>query len=78
MDSRLVGYTGRPVNPGVRRLPTIPGQAPRPGAIRTGCVFAPRCAAVQDLCLVDAPPRLVLGEGHEALCAFPLQAGRPS
>ncbi len=62
-------------NLGVRRLPTIPGQAPRPGMIRTGCVFAPRCPAVQDLCLVAAPPRLTLGEGHEALCAFPLAAG---
>ncbi|KQZ02345.1 peptide ABC transporter ATP-binding protein [Pseudolabrys sp. Root1462] len=65
-------------NLGARRLPTIAGQAPRPGAIRTGCVFAPRCAAVQDLCLVAAPPRIVLSEGHEALCAFPLQGERPS
>lgn len=62
-------------NLGVRRLPTIPGQAPRPGAIRTGCVFAPRCHAVQDLCLAASPPRLVLGERHEALCAFPLLGG---
>jgi len=64
-------------NLGARRLPTLPGQAPRPGAIRAGCVFAPRCAAVQDLCLVNAPPRLTLGERHEALCAFPLQGSRP-
>jgi len=64
-------------NLGARRLPTIPGQAPRPGAIRTGCVFGPRCPAVQDVCLAAAPPRIVLSEGHEALCAFPLQGGRP-
>ncbi len=31
-------------NFGVRRLPTIPGQAPQPGTIAAGCVFAPRCA----------------------------------
>jgi oligopeptide/dipeptide ABC transporter ATP-binding protein len=57
---------------GARRLPTIPGQAPRPGTIRRGCVFAPRCAAVQDVCRVSEPPRLRVAQGHEALCAFPL------
>ena len=62
-------------NLGARRLPTIAGQAPRLGAIRTGCVFAPRCGAVQDQCLAAPPPRLALGEGHDALCAFPLPGG---
>ncbi len=69
MDCMPVRHVGAP------RLPTIAGQAPRPGAIRTGCVFAPRCRAAQDLCFVAAPPRLELGAGHEALCAFPLHGG---
>jgi oligopeptide/dipeptide ABC transporter ATP-binding protein len=63
-------------NPGVRRLPTIAGQAPRPGTIVTGCAFAPRCTAVRDVCRLSAPPRIQVAAGHEALCAFPIEAGR--
>jgi peptide/nickel transport system ATP-binding protein len=63
-------------NPSVRRLPTIAGQAPRPGAITTGCAFAPRCTAVRDVCRISAPPRVQVAAAHEALCAFPIEAGR--
>ena len=59
-----------------RRLRPIPGQAPRPGTIGAGCVFAPRCVAVQNVCRETTPPRIHISERHEALCAFPL-AGRP-
>jgi oligopeptide/dipeptide ABC transporter ATP-binding protein len=59
-----------------RRLRPIPGQAPRPGVIKEGCVFAPRCGAVRDVCREAPPPRMVLAERHDALCAFPLGAGR--
>jgi oligopeptide/dipeptide ABC transporter ATP-binding protein len=64
-------------NLGVRRLPTIPGQAPQPGTIAAGCVFAPRCEAVREVCRVAPPPRLRVSEEHETLCAFPLDGGRP-
>ena len=60
-----------------RRLRPIPGQAPRPGTIAAGCVFAPRCVAVHDVCREALPPRIRISEGHEALCAFPLGRGRP-
>jgi oligopeptide/dipeptide ABC transporter ATP-binding protein len=63
-------------NPGVRRLPTIAGQAPRPGTIVTGCAFAPRCSAVHDVCRVSAPLRVKIATAHEALCTFPIDAGR--
>jgi oligopeptide/dipeptide ABC transporter ATP-binding protein len=63
-------------NDGARRLPTIAGQAPRPGTIAGGCVFAPRCGAARDVCRVSPPPRLSLAPGHEALCAFPIESGR--
>src|SRR5689334_6088203 len=43
---------------GLRRLPTIAGQAPRPGTITGGCVFAPRCEAAREPCRASAPPRL--------------------
>ena len=29
----------------------------RPGTVAAGCVFAPRCAAVRDVCRVATPPR---------------------
>jgi oligopeptide/dipeptide ABC transporter ATP-binding protein len=65
-----------PARSTTRRLRSISGQAPRPGAIASGCVFAPRCAAVQDVCRAAAPPRVGLSDHHEALCAFPLRNGR--
>ena len=63
-------------NAGLRRLSTIPGQAPRPGAIAGGCVFAPRCPAARDVCRMSAPPPIRVSEAHEVLCAFPLDIGR--
>ena len=58
-----------------RRLRPIPGQAPRPGTIAAGCVFAPRCVAARDICREASPPRIRISEDHEALCAFPLGRG---
>ena len=59
---------------GVRRkrdgaLQTIPGQLPPPGAAIPGCVFAPRCFAVEAKCHVEAPPARNTA-GHRALCHF--------
>jgi len=62
-------------NSGARRLPTIAGQPPAPGTVRAGCVFASRCAAVRELCRTAAPPRAEVSQGHEVLCAFPLDDG---
>jgi len=59
-----------------RRLRPIPGQAPRPGTIAAGCVFAPRCVAARDVCREASPPRLRVADRHETLCAFPLGFGR--
>src|SRR6516225_8778670 len=38
------------------RLDTIPGFLPTPGYDMTGCIFAPRCALVQDKCRAAEPP----------------------
>ena len=62
---------------GARRLRTIAGQAPQPGEIPFGCAFAPRCPEVRDTCRVDPLARVVIAEGHEALCKFPVTDGRP-
>ena len=59
-------------NSGARRLPTIPGQPPAPGSVTAGCAFASRCASVREVCRVAAPPHTSVSQGHEVLCAFPL------
>ena len=60
----------------VRRLTTIPGQAPRPGEIVQGCTFAPRCRYVADACRVDPLPDTALADDHRVLCYFPLAGTR--
>jgi peptide/nickel transport system ATP-binding protein len=54
-----------------RRLTTIPGQAARPGQVRQGCAFAPRCRYVQDICRQMTPPYTPIEGAHHALCHFP-------
>ena len=59
-----------------RRLPAIagvvPGQFDRPA----GCLFAPRCVFVQDVCQTQAPPRATAALGR-AKCWTPLVDGKP-
>ncbi|SFP23043.1 peptide/nickel transport system ATP-binding protein/oligopeptide transport system ATP-binding protein [Bradyrhizobium sp. Ghvi] len=65
-------------NAGAHRLPTVSGQPPAPGTIRAGCVFAPRCAAAREECRATDPPRIAVSQGHQVLCAFPLNGGGPA
>ncbi|MFM9704629.1 ABC transporter ATP-binding protein [Streptomyces galilaeus] len=45
-----------------RRLPTLPGTPPAPGALPPGCAFAPRCPLAADVCRIEEPePRTVDG-----------------
>lgn len=53
-------------------LDTIPGSAPRPGAIPPGCPFSPRCARATDACRSGTVPVAHGVVGQEALCHFPL------
>jgi peptide/nickel transport system ATP-binding protein len=64
------------VNP-ARRLVTIPGQAARPGEIKQGCAFAPRCPRVADICRAEVVPYALLAGEHRALCRFPFTEARP-
>ena len=48
------------------RLPTIPGEVPRPNALPKGCVFAPRCLIKEAIC--DTKPFEDWKEGHMARC----------
>ncbi len=54
-----------------RRLTTIPGQAARPGQVRQGCAFAPRCRYAADICRTVTPPDALISDTHRALCHFP-------
>lgn len=54
-----------------RRLTTIPGQAAKPGQIKMGCAFAPRCRKAAGICVSDDVPYVQLPNNHRALCRFP-------
>ncbi|MFT8319079.1 MAG: ABC transporter ATP-binding protein [Sporolactobacillus sp.] len=48
------------------KLYTIKGSVPKPGSIKKGCLFAPRCEFVMDKCLEQTPE--LLGEVHKTRC----------
>jgi len=56
------------------RLDTIPGFLPTPGHNMTGCVFAPRCALVQDKCRTAEPPFFRVSDLRTSRCYFHEQA----
>lgn len=49
-----------------QRLYSIKGTVPRPGSIKNGCLFAPRCDDVMSECTVNAPE--LLGDEHRVRC----------
>ncbi|WP_096185961.1 ABC transporter ATP-binding protein [Evansella halocellulosilytica] len=51
-----------------KRLYSIPGNVPKPGAIKQGCRFAARCEDVFERCLNENPELLDLSEGHQCRC----------
>jgi peptide/nickel transport system ATP-binding protein len=63
---------------GVRKdetpLDTIPGFLPRMGAEIQGCVFAPRCGLVQEICRQEEPRLYPIGDGRPSRCHFHEQA----
>ncbi|MEJ7793300.1 MAG: ABC transporter ATP-binding protein [Gaiellaceae bacterium] len=56
------------------RLDTIPGFLPNLGEELPGCVFAPRCALVEEICRVEEPPLYDVGGTHVSRCHFHEQA----
>lgn len=49
-------------------LHTIPGHIPRPNELPRGCIFAPRCAIVEEACTVKRPPLVEVSDGHLTAC----------
>ncbi len=54
-----------------RRLPSIPGMVPPPGARGDGCSFAERCPAAIARCVSERPQLTVTGHGPTAACWNP-------
>jgi peptide/nickel transport system ATP-binding protein len=52
------------------RLDTIPGFLPAPGAVPAGCIFAPRCALVQERCRREAPPMYPVSGDRISRCHY--------
>ena len=52
-------------------LVTIPGQAPRPDEVTSGCPFSPRCKYADTPCRDGLVPLVRVGD-HTASCHFPL------
>lgn len=51
-----------------KRLVSIPGQVPNPGALPPGCTFAPRCALAEAGCLVGVPALRELSPHRTVSC----------
>jgi oligopeptide/dipeptide ABC transporter ATP-binding protein len=57
--------------PLLARLPTLPGQAPRPEEVAAGCAFAPRCTAATEKCRRERP-ELSGSATRQVACHYPL------
>ncbi|KQT69773.1 MULTISPECIES: ABC transporter ATP-binding protein [unclassified Aureimonas] len=56
---------------GLRRLRTIEGQPPSPGAMPPGCRFHPRCPSAAEDCRSAQPPLAAFGPAHDVACFHP-------
>lgn len=50
------------------RLYSIPGHVPRPGTLKKGCLFAPRCPYAFDRCAKETPEMVIISESHRVRC----------
>lgn len=49
-------------------LYSIPGNVPKPGSIKEGCRFAPRCPFVHERCTRETPPLYKVSEVQQSRC----------
>jgi peptide/nickel transport system ATP-binding protein len=52
----------------VGRLYSIPGNVPKPGSIKSGCPFAPRCEHAGTRCAMETPQLKTLEGGQKVRC----------
>jgi oligopeptide transport system ATP-binding protein len=74
--AELLKCVPRLSGPRLERLPTMPGQPPRPQDPVAGCAFAPRCPRAAERCRVERPlleegAAAASGVAHLAACHFP-------
>ncbi|AAU22478.1 ABC transporter ATP-binding protein [Bacillus sp. GM2] len=50
------------------RLSSIEGQVPKPGSIKKGCMFAPRCPHKRERCVEEEPGLNRLADDHAVSC----------
>lgn len=50
------------------RLSSIEGQVPKPGSIKKGCMFAPRCLNKHERCIEEEPGLNRLADDHAVSC----------
>lgn len=50
------------------RLYSIPGNVPKPGTIKTGCKFAPRCEFAFERCTTESPELYQTADDHQTRC----------
>ncbi|MBN9982765.1 ABC transporter ATP-binding protein [Rhizobium laguerreae] len=53
-------------------LVPIPGSAPNPVALPSGCAFRTRCPRAEGLCAEIVPSLEIVGPGRQAACHFPV------
>lgn len=51
-----------------KRLYSIPGNVPKPGSVKHGCLFAPRCQYAFDRCTAENPQLMETEDGHQVRC----------
>jgi peptide/nickel transport system ATP-binding protein len=52
------------------RLDTIPGFLPAPGEVPAGCIFAQRCALVEERCRTESPPPYPITADRTSRCHY--------
>ncbi len=58
------------------RLYSIPGNVPKPGSIKMGCRFAPRCDEAIDICKEQDPELIEVAPSHKCRCLLYQLEGR--
>jgi len=69
--TRALLYSVPPLTGHIERLESIPGLPPRPGSIRQGCRFSPRCPNARDRCLAEEPALAAGSNGGSKRCWYP-------
>ncbi|WP_330633037.1 ABC transporter ATP-binding protein [Halocatena halophila] len=54
----------------IEKMQPIPGEAPDPVNVPTGCSYSPRCQLADERCRTEDPPMIDAGNAHESACHY--------